>query len=59
MKLIGARRIMSLRSRRRSIIAQDVEPVTHADTPDDLIRKGRDIERRVLGRAVALHLRTA
>ncbi len=38
------------------IIAQDVEPVTHADTPDDLIRKGRDIERRVLGRAVALHL---
>ncbi|GIL01802.1 MAG: formyltetrahydrofolate deformylase [Alphaproteobacteria bacterium] len=38
------------------IIAQDVEPVSHADTPDDLVRKGRDIERRVLARAVAWHL---
>ena len=38
------------------IIAQDVEPVTHADTPDDLVRKGRDIERRVLARAVTFHL---
>jgi len=38
------------------IIAQDVEPVTHADTPADLVRKGRDIERRVLARAVRLHL---
>jgi formyltetrahydrofolate deformylase len=34
------------------IIAQDVEHITHADTPDDLVRKGRDIERRVLARAV-------
>jgi formyltetrahydrofolate deformylase len=34
------------------IIAQDVEQVSHADTPEDLIRKGRDIERRVLARAV-------
>lgn len=34
------------------IIAQDVEPITHADTPADLIRKGRDIERRVLTRTV-------
>ncbi|WP_090114163.1 formyltetrahydrofolate deformylase [Limimaricola pyoseonensis] len=38
------------------IISQDVEHVTHADTPDDLVAKGRDIERRVLARAVALHL---
>lgn len=38
------------------IIEQDVERVSHADTPDDLIRKGRDIERRVLARAVAFHL---
>lgn len=38
------------------IIAQDVEHVSHADTPDDLVRKGRDIERRVLARAVAWHL---
>jgi len=38
------------------IIHQDVEPVTHADTPEDMIRKGRDIERRVLAEAVRLHL---
>ena len=38
------------------IIAQDVEPITHADTPDDLVRKGRDIERRVLAAAVIYHL---
>ncbi len=38
------------------IISQDVEHVTHADTPDDMVAKGRDIERRVLARAVALHL---
>jgi formyltetrahydrofolate deformylase len=38
------------------IIAQDVEPITHRDTPDDLVRKGRDIERRVLARAVRHHL---
>ncbi len=38
------------------IIAQDVEHVTHADTPEDLVRKGRDIERRVLARAVTWHL---
>ena len=38
------------------IIAQDVEPISHADTPDELVRKGRDIERRVLASAVASHL---
>jgi formyltetrahydrofolate deformylase len=38
------------------IIAQDAEPVSHADTPDDLVRKGRDIERRVLAAAVTYHL---
>ena len=38
------------------IIEQDVERITHADTPDDLVRKGRDIERRVLARAVRHHL---
>ena len=38
------------------IIAQDVEPISHADTPEDLVRKGRDIERRVLASAVAAHL---
>ena len=38
------------------IIEQDVERVSHADTPADLVRKGRDIERRVLARAVRYHL---
>jgi formyltetrahydrofolate deformylase len=38
------------------IIHQDVEAITHADRPDDLVRKGRDIERRVLAEAVRLHL---
>jgi len=38
------------------IIEQDVETITHRDTPDDLVRKGRDIERRVLARALANHL---
>ena len=38
------------------IIHQDVEAVTHALRPDDLVRRGRDIERRVLAEAVRLHL---
>ncbi|WID96625.1 formyltetrahydrofolate deformylase [Bosea vestrisii] len=38
------------------IIEQDVERISHRDTPDDLVRKGRDIERRVLARAVRQHL---
>ncbi|MBB3911822.1 formyltetrahydrofolate deformylase [Sphingomonas desiccabilis] len=38
------------------IIAQDVTPITHADDPAELIRKGRDIERRVLARALRLDL---
>jgi formyltetrahydrofolate deformylase len=38
------------------IIVQDVEPIGHEDTPEDLVRKGRDIERRVLARAVLFHL---
>lgn len=38
------------------IIEQDVERVSHKDIPQDLIRKGRDIERRVLARAVRYHI---
>ena len=38
------------------IIEQDVERISHRDSPEDLIRKGRDIERRVLARAVRYHL---
>ncbi len=38
------------------IIEQDVERISHRDTPEDLVRKGRDIERRVLARALRYHL---
>jgi formyltetrahydrofolate deformylase len=38
------------------IIAQDVEPVTHRDSVDDLVRKGRDLETVVLARAVRAHV---
>ena len=38
------------------IIEQDVERVSHRDVPAELIRKGRDIERRVLAQAVRYHL---
>ena len=38
------------------IIDQDVERISHRDMPDDLVRKGRDIERRVLARAIRYHL---
>jgi formyltetrahydrofolate deformylase len=37
------------------IIAQDVIHCNHRDTLDDLVRKGRDVERRVLAEAVRLH----
>ncbi len=39
------------------IIEQGVAPVSHRDSVDDLIRKGRDLEKVVLARAVDLHLR--
>ena len=38
------------------IIEQEVARISHHHTPDDLIRKGRDIERRVLARAVRYHV---
>ena len=38
------------------IIEQDVERISHRDTPEDLVRKGRDIERRVLARALGYQL---
>ncbi len=38
------------------IIEQDVVRVSHADTVEDLIRKGRDLEKIVLSRAVWHHL---
>jgi formyltetrahydrofolate deformylase len=38
------------------IIEQDVARISHRDSVEDLIRKGRDLERLVLARAVRLHL---
>ena len=38
------------------IIEQDVERISHMDTPEDLKQIGKDIERRVLTRAVRAHL---
>jgi formyltetrahydrofolate deformylase len=38
------------------IIAQDVEHVSHADTPTDMARRGRELEARVLAAAVRAHL---
>lgn len=41
---------------RGPIIEQDVVRVSHRDTLEDLIRKGRDLEKQVLARAVRTHL---
>lgn len=38
------------------IIEQDIERISHRDAPEDLVRKGADIERRVLARAMRYHL---
>ena len=39
------------------IIDQDVVRVSHRDSVPDLVRKGRDLEKVVLARAIDLHLR--
>lgn len=38
------------------IIEQEVERITHRDGPNDLVRRGKEIERRVLARALRYHL---
>ena len=38
------------------IIEQDVERISHHNFTEDLVRKGREIERRVLARAITWHL---
>ena len=38
------------------IIEQDVERISHHNSTEDLVRKGREIERRVLARAITWHL---
>src|SRR3972149_6836967 len=37
------------------IIEQDIIRITHKDTVNDLIRKGRDLERLILARALYYH----
>ncbi len=38
------------------IIEQDIIRVNHRDSPDDLVRKGRDVEKLVLARAIWAHI---
>ena len=38
------------------IIEQDVARITHKDTPDSLVLKGKDLEKIVLSRAVTKHI---
>jgi len=56
-KLIGATgHYVTMNLDEGPIIEQAVARVSHRDSIEDLIRKGRDLERTVLGRAVRLHL---
>lgn len=56
-KLIGATgHYVTMNLDEGPIIEQEVARVSHRDSIEDLIRKGRDLERTVLGRAVRLHL---
>lgn len=55
-KLIGATaHYVTERLDEGPIIAQDVIHCNHRDTTADLVRKGRDVERRVLAEATRLH----
>jgi formyltetrahydrofolate deformylase len=57
-KIIGATAHYATRELDQGpIIDQDVARVSHRDSVDDLVRKGRDLEKVVLARAVDLHLR--
>ena len=38
------------------IIEQDVVRISHKDTIDELVKKGRDLEKIVLSRAVEKHI---
>lgn len=42
-----------------SVCMQDVTRISHSDSVADMIRKGRDLERLVLARAVRWHLANA
>jgi formyltetrahydrofolate deformylase len=56
-KLIGATAHFATRELDEGpIIAQDVATVSHRDSVEDLVRKGRDLETVVLARAVRAHV---
>ncbi len=56
-KLIGATcHYVSAELDAGPIIAQDVMPVDHTDSPADMVRRGRDIERAVLAHGLLAHL---
>ena len=56
-KLIGATAHYATRDLDQGpIIEQDVARVSHAHSPDEMVRLGRDVERVVLARAVRAHL---
>jgi formyltetrahydrofolate deformylase len=56
-KLVGATAHYATRDLDEGpIIEQDVIRTSHRDTIDDLVRKGRDVEKSVLSRAVRWHL---
>ncbi len=56
-KLIGATAHYATRDLDEGpIIAQDVAAVSHRDSVEDLVRKGRDLETVVLARAVRAHV---
>jgi len=40
------------------IIVHDVAPVSHRDTVQDMVRKGKDLERVALARALRAHLQS-
>lgn len=57
MKMIGATaHYVTSELDQGPIIEQDVVRVSHRDALADLVRKGRDLERTVLTRAVRMHL---
>ena len=57
MKLIGATsHYVSATLDDGPIIEQDVVRVSHRDAVEDMLRKGRDLEKVVLSRAVRWHL---
>ena len=57
MKLIGATcHYVTAELDAGPIVEQDVIRVDHGDTAEDMVRRGRDIERLVLARGLRWHL---